>query len=102
MFCACSWTWCIGMYLPVILLRELGWPAVIAFAAPNLVGCAAFGYLLRDPAGRAQSRRRGSSDTPNPRPRDPFFEARERLFGPVARVFGLRPEGPLRDRKAVL
>ena len=41
------------MFLPVILLRELGWPAVIAFAVPNVVGCAAFGYLLRDPARRA-------------------------------------------------
>ena len=41
------------MYLPVILLRELGWPAVIAFAVPNVVGCAAFGYVLRDPARRA-------------------------------------------------
>jgi hypothetical protein len=34
------------MYLPVILLRDLGWPALVAFAVPNVLGAAAFGYVL--------------------------------------------------------
>ncbi|MHC4653181.1 MAG: hypothetical protein ACYTES_20280, partial [Planctomycetota bacterium] len=46
LYCACSWTWCIGMYLPVILLRDLGWPGFLAFAIPNVLGAAAFGYVL--------------------------------------------------------
>ncbi len=55
-FCTCSWTWCIGMYLPVILLRELGWPGFLAFAAPNVLGAAAVGYVrgrMRDGPGIA-------------------------------------------------
>lgn len=51
-FCSCSWTWCIGMFLPVVLLREFGWPGVIAFAVPNVLGCAAFGYVLRSRSRR--------------------------------------------------
>ena len=34
------------MYLPFILLRQFGWPGLLAFAIPNVLGCAAFGYLL--------------------------------------------------------
>ncbi|MGA3067481.1 MAG: hypothetical protein ABSF29_11615 [Tepidisphaeraceae bacterium] len=49
-----SWTWCIGMFLPVILLRDLGWPGFWVFAIPNCLGAAAMGWVLRDPA---QSRR---------------------------------------------
>jgi hypothetical protein len=45
-----SWTWCIGMYLPVILLRDLGWPGFWVFAIPNCLGAAAMGWLLRDAA----------------------------------------------------
>jgi hypothetical protein len=40
------------MYLPVILLHRFGWPGLLAFAIPNVLGCAAFGYVL--------SRRRGA------------------------------------------
>ncbi|MBX3373087.1 MAG: hypothetical protein KF817_04575 [Phycisphaeraceae bacterium] len=47
LFCASSWTWCIGLYLPVILLERYGWAAFIAFAVPNVCGCAAFGHVLR-------------------------------------------------------
>lgn len=46
LFCTTSWTWCIGMYLPIILLRDYGWPGFLAFAIPNVLGCAAFGYAL--------------------------------------------------------
>jgi hypothetical protein len=50
LYCASSWTWCIGLYLPVILLRELGWPGLLAFAVPNVLGAAAFGYVIRSAA----------------------------------------------------
>ncbi len=53
-FCACSWTWCIGMYLPVILLRDYGWAGFIAFAVPNVLGCAAFGYVVARPQSSRQ------------------------------------------------
>ena len=47
LFCACSWTWCIGMYLPIIMLRQFGWWGFLVFAIPNVLGCAAFGYVLK-------------------------------------------------------
>ena len=37
LFCSNSWTWCIGMYLPVILLRSFGWPGFLAFVIPNVL-----------------------------------------------------------------
>lgn len=36
------------MYLPILFLREYGWPGVLVFAVPNLLGCGAFGYVLRN------------------------------------------------------
>jgi hypothetical protein len=50
LFLACSWTWCVGMYLPRILLERHGWWGFIAFAIPNIIGCSAFGYLVRNGA----------------------------------------------------
>ena len=47
LFLACSWTWVIGMYLPVILVRDFGPLAWAAFAAPNILGAAAMGWVLR-------------------------------------------------------
>jgi hypothetical protein len=47
-YLAMSWTWCIGMYLPVLIMRELGFAGVITFAIPNIVGAAAMGWFLRD------------------------------------------------------
>src|SRR6184192_2117105 len=41
-----SWTWCIGMFLPVLLVRDFdiwGW---VVFAVPNVVGAAAMGWVL--------------------------------------------------------
>ena len=41
-----SWTWCIGMFLPVLLVREYevwGW---VVFAIPNVVGAAVMGWVL--------------------------------------------------------
>ena len=46
LFCASSWTWCIGMFLPLILLEIFGWSAFWYFAVPNVIGCAAMGYIL--------------------------------------------------------
>jgi hypothetical protein len=48
-FLGCSWTWCVGMFLPVLLVRELGVIGWIVFAIPNVIGAAAMGWVLRDP-----------------------------------------------------
>ncbi|TVQ32834.1 MAG: hypothetical protein EA376_04085 [Phycisphaeraceae bacterium] len=48
-FLACSWTWCIGMFLPVILIAEFGWPGWLVFAVPNVLGAMAMGLILRRP-----------------------------------------------------
>lgn len=53
-FCACSWTWCIGMFLPVIMRERYGWWGFLAFAVPNVLGCAGFGYVI---TSRAMSER---------------------------------------------
>jgi hypothetical protein len=42
---ATSWTWCIGMYAPFVLYGMFGWPGIVAFAIPNILGCALFGFL---------------------------------------------------------
>jgi hypothetical protein len=46
-FVGCSWTWCIGMFLPVLLIRDLGIWGWIVFAVPNVIGAAAMGWALR-------------------------------------------------------
>jgi hypothetical protein len=53
-FLGMSWTWCIGMFLPVLLVRDLGLSGWLVFALPNVVGAAAMGFVLRR---RTQSRR---------------------------------------------
>jgi hypothetical protein len=45
-FLGASWTWCIGMYLPVILIRDYGVWAFVVFAVPNVVGAAAMAWVL--------------------------------------------------------
>ena len=57
LYLASSWTWCIGMFLPILLLRWWGWPGFLAFAVPNVVGCALFGYVLTPDTSRALVRR---------------------------------------------
>lgn len=42
-----SWTWVIGMMLPVMLVRDYGWMGFAAFAVPNVVGAAAMGFFVR-------------------------------------------------------
>ncbi|MEM8756782.1 MAG: hypothetical protein AAGF47_03260 [Planctomycetota bacterium] len=44
-----SWTWVIGMYLPVLLVRDLGLAGYLVFAVPNVVGAAAMGWVLTSP-----------------------------------------------------
>src|SRR5688572_7339896 len=56
-----SWTWCIGMFLPVLLVRQFGIAAFWVFAVPNVVGAAAMGFVLRDGASqRLVERHRGA------------------------------------------
>lgn len=47
-FLGVSWTWCIGMCLPALLIRDHGnsLMAWVAFAVPNVVGAAAMGWTL--------------------------------------------------------
>ncbi len=45
-FVACSWTWCIGMFLPVLLMRDFGGWAWVAFAVPNVIGAMCVGLVL--------------------------------------------------------
>jgi hypothetical protein len=35
------------MFLPILLIDRFGWWGFIAFAVPNVLGCAAFGYVIR-------------------------------------------------------
>ena len=46
-FLAVSWTWCIGMFLPVLLVRDYGTLGWVIFAVPNVVGAAAMGWVLK-------------------------------------------------------
>ncbi len=46
-YLACSWTWCIGMFFPALLLRDMGWSGFLIFAIPNVLGAAAMGWFIR-------------------------------------------------------
>ncbi|WP_114416545.1 hypothetical protein [Marinospirillum perlucidum] len=46
-YLASSWLWCIGAFLPVLLLRDYGWASLLGFALVNIGGAAAFGWVLR-------------------------------------------------------
>jgi len=37
------------MFLPVVLLHRYGWQGFLMFAIPNVLGCTAFGYVIRTP-----------------------------------------------------
>ena len=41
-----SWTWCVGMFLPVILYREFGFDAWVAITVPNVIGAASVGFAF--------------------------------------------------------
>lgn len=49
-YLACSWTWCIGMFLPALLLRDMGWVGFLIFALPNVIGAAAMGWVIQSRA----------------------------------------------------
>lgn len=53
-YLAVSWTWCIGMFLPILLLRDFGVPGYIAFALPNVLGAAAMGWIMTSPDASRQ------------------------------------------------
>jgi hypothetical protein len=55
-YLACSWTWCIGMFLPVLLVRDFGTWGFVVFAVPNVVGAAAMGWVLRRAGAAARIR----------------------------------------------
>lgn len=42
-----SWTWCIGMFLPALLVRDFGLWAFAVFAVPNVLGAAAMGWVMK-------------------------------------------------------
>jgi hypothetical protein len=53
-YLASSWTWVIGMFFPVLLIRDFGIYGWIVFAAPNVLGAAAVGFVtFRDAPGAA-------------------------------------------------
>ena len=52
LYSASSWTWCIGMFLPIVLVKYLGWPGFLLFAVPNIAGVVAFGYVFDEGACR--------------------------------------------------
>jgi len=37
------------MFLPIILIHRYGWLGFLIFSIPNVLGCAAFGYVLKTP-----------------------------------------------------
>ena len=47
LYLAMSWTWCIGMFLPVLLVRDYGAWGWVVFAVPNVAGAAAMGWMVR-------------------------------------------------------
>ena len=50
------------MYLPRIMIDRFGWPGFIAFAVPNVLGCAAFGYVVKTrERSEAMVRRHGAA-----------------------------------------
>ena len=52
LYASSSWTWCIGMFLPIVLMKYLGWAGFLIFAIPNILGVVAFGYLFDAEASR--------------------------------------------------
>ena len=46
-YLACSWTWCIGMFLPVLLIRDYGVWGWAIFTLPNVIGASAMAYILK-------------------------------------------------------
>jgi len=47
---AASWTWCIGLFLPTILMQWFGWSGFLLIAIPNVIGATLMGLLLGSPS----------------------------------------------------
>lgn len=47
---AASWTWCIGLFLPTILMQWFGWNGFLLIAIPNVIGATLMGLLLGSPS----------------------------------------------------
>lgn len=45
-YLASSWLWCLGAFLPVLLLRDYGWVTLAGFTLSNVIGAAAFGWFM--------------------------------------------------------
>jgi len=58
LFLASSWTWCIGAFLPLLLLRDWGWQGFVVFALPNVIGATTVGFLWTSERSRAFTERR--------------------------------------------
>ncbi|MCH2141562.1 MAG: hypothetical protein MK077_00995 [Phycisphaerales bacterium] len=54
LYATSSWTWCIGMFLPVLLMQWFGWSGFLLIALPNCIGAAAMGLLLGSPEASRQ------------------------------------------------
>ena len=59
-YLAISWTWCIGMFLPVLLIRDFGWWGYLAFLLPNCIGSALMGRVLTAETSRDILARHGT------------------------------------------
>lgn len=61
LYLASSWLWCIGAFLPLLIMRDYGTGALILFTAVNAGGAAAFGYVMsRRNQAEFMSRHRGA------------------------------------------
>ena len=47
-YLACSWLWCLGAFFPLILSRDYGWPALLAFTLFNVGGAMAMGFYFKN------------------------------------------------------
>ncbi len=61
LYAATSWTWCIGLYLPVILMQWFGWSGFLLIAIPNCIGAAAMGLFLGSPSASRRFCRRNAT-----------------------------------------
>lgn len=56
-FVGSSWTWVIGMLLPVLLVADYGPWGWVAFAVPNVIGAGAVGFVLSSASARRVAER---------------------------------------------
>ncbi|MEQ8850820.1 MAG: hypothetical protein RIB32_03450 [Phycisphaerales bacterium] len=57
-YLACSWTWVLGMFFPVLMIKDFGWPGYLLFAVPNCIGAMSVGFMLPSPAAATEHLRR--------------------------------------------